>query len=111
MLKIPGTNNDFAVIIEEIIRVEALSSYSRIHLSSGKKIVVPKVLHWFEDMLPMEMFVRIHRSHLVNKLFVQEVNGIKVKTLLMESGEHILISRRKKAGVQAGWANIERPDA
>ncbi|MEP7143379.1 MAG: LytTR family DNA-binding domain-containing protein [Ferruginibacter sp.] len=100
-LKIPRANNIREVIVKEIIRVEALSNYSRIHLSNGKKIVVAKVLHWFEDELPIEMFTRVHRSHLINKHFIQQVKGIRSKTLLLNNGESISISRRKKIALNS----------
>ena len=57
--------------------------------------MVAKVLHWFEDQLPQQMFARVHRSHLVNKMFMLQVNGAKNKILLLNNGESIAISRRK----------------
>ncbi len=79
-----------------IIRVEGLSNYSKIHFCSGHPMTVAKVLHWFEDKLPAELFARVHRSHLVNKLFVQEINGSNYSNLLLTNGENITMSRRKK---------------
>ena len=93
---IPGIKKSIEVTAEEIIRVEAISNYSRIYLSNGKNIIAAKVLHWFEDTLPTGMFTRVHRSHLVNKLFVQQINGTQSKSLLLYNGESIAISRRKR---------------
>jgi DNA-binding LytR/AlgR family response regulator len=58
---------------------------------------VAKVLHWFEDTLPVDMFARVHRSHLVNRMFVESVNGKHTEKLLLLNGEIITISRRKKS--------------
>lgn len=102
MLNIPGFKNTMTVSAEEIIRVEAVSNYSRIYFSNGKNITVAKVLHWFEDELPNGMFARVHRSHLVNKMFVQAMNGAPSKTLLLNNGEIISISRRKGILMMAG---------
>ncbi len=96
LFKIPGINEGLVVPVEEIVRVEAVSNYSRIHFANGKKITVAKVLHWFEDTLPVEMFARVHRSHLVNKIFVEKVRGTHSRTLLLNNGESIIISRRKR---------------
>ncbi len=96
LFNIPGVKKSMVVSAEEIIRVEAVSNYSRIYFSNGKNIVVAKVLHWFENELPAGMFTRVHRSHLVNKMFVQEINGIHSKSLLLFNGESIAISRRKE---------------
>ncbi len=95
-LRIPGCNDGFAVATEEIIRIQAISNYSRIYFSNGKVVVVAKVLHWFEDSLPETMFARVHRSHLVNKLFIEKIKGARSKSLLLYNGESIAVSRRRK---------------
>jgi len=64
-------------------------------------MTVAKVLHWFQDNLPSQMFARVHRSHLVNKLFMLQINGTKHKMLLLNNGESIAISRRKRGGLFA----------
>jgi DNA-binding LytR/AlgR family response regulator len=101
LFNIPGTKKSMAVPAEEIIRVEAVSNYSRIYFSNGKNIIVAKVLHWFEGELPMNMFTRVHRSHLVNNLYVQGINGTHAKSLLLYNGESITISRRKSVLMMA----------
>lgn len=79
---------------EHIIRIEALSNYSKLYLTNSRPIVLPKVLHWFEDRLPNQIFARVHRSHLVNKLFAKEIIGTQNKTLILSTGECISMSRR-----------------
>jgi hypothetical protein len=37
--------------IRSIIRIEAMSSYSKLYFTGKKNLVVAKVLSWFEDML------------------------------------------------------------
>lgn len=97
LINIPHNRGIRMVPAEQIIRIEGLSNYSKIHFSTGRPMTVAKVLHWFEDHLPQQMFARVHRSHLINKLFVQEVNGSNYSNLLLTNGESIVMSRRKKA--------------
>lgn len=81
-------------MIKNIIRVEASSSYSRIYFSNERPLLVAKVLLWFEEHLPDDVFCRIHRTHLVNRMYVCQVfNRI---SLAMINGDIIQISRRKK---------------
>jgi two-component system, LytTR family, response regulator len=101
-IKIPFDRGIRMVQAEEIIRVEGLSNYSKIFFATGKQMTVAKVLHWFEDHLPVQMFARVHRSHLVNKIFVHEINGSNYSNLLLTNGENIPISRRKKILLKAG---------
>ena len=96
LFKIPGVKKDYVVPVNDIIRVEAVSNYSRIYFSDGKQMIVAKVLHWFEEKLPMETFARVHRSHLINSQFIQKINGSNADTLLLVNGEAITMSRRKK---------------
>lgn len=52
------------------------------------------MLGWFEEKLPRQMFARVHRSHLVNQLFVKETDANSI--ILLSNGEKIAMSRRKK---------------
>jgi len=89
------TNKGMQVLMpQQIIRVEARSNYCRIYLEHGYPITVAKVLHWFEDKLPGALFYRIHRTHIVNKLFIAEILPDKKLTLM--NGEQFQVSRRKR---------------
>ncbi len=100
LIHIPYVGGICFVQPENIIRIEALSNYSKVYFPNAKPMTVAKVLHWFEDQLPQQMFARVHRSHLVNKMFMLQVNGAKNKMLLLNNGESITVSRRK-SGVLA----------
>ncbi len=96
-LTIPAHRGKRLVEIKNIIRVEGCSNYSKIFFATGHPITVAKVLHWFEDQLPPQMFARVHRSHLVNKIFMHEINVAEpAATLLLTNGESIAMSRRKR---------------
>ncbi len=102
LVNIPFDRGIRLVQAEQIIRVEGQSNYSKIYFATGHPMTVAKVLHWFEDHLPQQMFTRVHRSHLVNKMFMQEINGANYNNLLLTNGESIVISRRRKALLMAG---------
>ena len=102
LIPIPYDRGIRLVPAGNIVRVEGLSNYSKIYFSSGHPMTVAKVLHWFEDKLPAELFARVHRSHLVNKMFVQEINGSNYRNLLLTNGENIAIGRRKKIMLMPG---------
>lgn len=86
-------NNTVIVNFLDIKRIEANSNYCHIYFNDGKKLVVAKVLCWFQNKLPADIFMRVHRSHLVNR---HHVKNVDTTTLHMNSGESIAISRRKK---------------
>lgn len=101
LLQIPELNRRQEFEPSTILRVEAQSNYCRVHFANESTLVVSKVLHWVQERLPAEMFLRVHRSHLVNKLYVQQVKGNQSKTLVLTNGEVIGVSRRKNGVVDS----------
>ena len=97
-LIIPTNKGAKVVLISNIIRVEASSCYSKIYFNNERPLLVAKVLRWFEDHLPHEVFCRIHRTHLVNRMYVTSV--LDRSSVALISGEIIQISRRKKRAYQ-----------
>ena len=92
------------VDMSTIVRIEASSNYSKIYFSNGQKLVSSKVLRWFEEHLPDHLFVRIHRTHIVNKKFIRTYiyNSGKIA---LSNGESIQVSRRKKEVFLKCWYN------
>jgi two-component system, LytTR family, response regulator len=91
------TNKGTAIIhCRSIIRIEAISNYSRLYFADGKTLVVAKVLRWFEAQLPPRQFIRTHRAHFINRDFISlYINGASGKVQLV-NGEWIEVARRKK---------------
>jgi len=93
-LIIPTNKGGKTVLVSSIIRVEASSCYSKIYFNNERPLLVAKVLQWFEDHLPDEIFCRIHRTHLINRMYVTAMSDRSSVALI--NGETIQISRRKK---------------
>ena len=100
LIKIPSLNNNVVVNTSKIIRIEAVGNYSRIYFVDGTKMVVSNVLQWFEKSLPASIFVKVHQSQLINMHFLKSIKSMDTKTLLMDSGDCIVVSRRKKDRLQ-----------
>ena len=92
------TNKGIELInINTIVRVQSISNYSKLCFSDGKTLVVAKVLMWFEESLPCKQFIRVHRTHLVNKQFISRyIKGDKIQ---LANGDWVEVSRRKKSSV------------
>jgi two-component system, LytTR family, response regulator len=93
-LFIPTNKGLKVVMAQNIIRVEASSSYCKIYFDNEHPLTVAKLLQWFEKKLPYEYFYRIHRTHIVNRLFISNISGDSRLTL--SNGEQLQVSRRKK---------------
>ncbi len=101
---IPTNKGIRIVLTQNIIRVQASSSYSKIYFSNEQPLTVAKVLHWFEEKLPEDFFYRIHQTHIINRYFVKEVSCNNM--LKMTTGEQIQVSRRKKTAFHSMMARI-----
>ena len=85
----------------KVVRIQADSNYSRIYFSNGKTLFVAKVLKKFENELDQQLFIRPHKTHLVNSSFIQSfVKGTKA-SLLLSNGEYIPVSRNKRKMMRA----------
>lgn len=66
-----GDRVEFAHV-GEISLIEAAENYSQVHLADGRQILVRRSLKSWADSLPAELFLRMHRTALVNR---QHVSG------------------------------------
>jgi two-component system LytT family response regulator len=58
---------------------------------------VSRTLKEFEDMLPPEIFIRIHHSTIINKNYVEKYIRGEGGQVLMQDGKVLDVSKRKKA--------------
>ncbi len=56
-----------------IVYIEAMEKYSKVVLNDGKKITVRKLMKEWDAVLPVDTFVRIHRSIIINLEFVSRM--------------------------------------
>ncbi|HEX3927756.1 MAG TPA: LytTR family DNA-binding domain-containing protein [Gemmatimonadales bacterium] len=88
--------------LEEIERVEADRDISRFHLRGGTVLVARESLSSIENRLPRSIFLRVHRSHIVNVARVREVQpwfqGESV--LLLEDGSQVVTGRTYRERVR-----------
>jgi len=82
--------------INSILRVEAISNYSKIFFADGKSLVVAKLLSWFEKKLTGVHFVRLHRGHLVNIRYIKASNNSSTGEVVLITNERLAVSRRKR---------------
>lgn len=77
-----------------IIMISADISYSYIHLSNGKRIIVSTNIQKLEErFLPFMNMVRVHRSYMINTQFLKYVDGVNA---ILVNDIQCIISRRKR---------------
>jgi two-component system, LytTR family, response regulator len=96
-LALPGVTDIQYVKLDDIIRLQAERNYTRFFFADGKEFVSAKTLKDYEEMLPETNFVRVHRTHLVNKDFIKQYD--REGLLILNDGSSVEVSRRKKEQV------------
>jgi two-component system, LytTR family, response regulator LytT len=82
---------------DDITWLETDGNYVTINLETGKRKVIRVPLSELQEQLPSSQFIRIHKSHLVNKKHVSEVRG----SSLIVAGAELPIGRAFQAETQA----------
>ncbi|MBO6605307.1 LytTR family DNA-binding domain-containing protein [Psychroserpens sp.] len=87
------------VNLDDIIRCESDSNNTMFHLKDKRKIFVTKTLKYFSDMLKSYGYLRVHQSHLVNLQYISAFIKTDGGYLMLNNGENVPVSVRKKAEV------------
>lgn len=83
--------------IGDIVCVTALGEYSTINLSDGSKIVLRKVLKEWEKKLSSDIFLRIHRSTIINLNYAVRIEkwyNRSFKVYMKGDNQEFIISQR-----------------
>jgi len=94
-LLLPTDRGMKVIPVATIVRVEAISNYSKLYFSDGRTLVVARVLRRFVECLSPNQFVRIHHKHLVNMQWLHVYTSDALQTVL-STGEVLPVSRRKE---------------
>ncbi|MEQ9266339.1 MAG: LytTR family DNA-binding domain-containing protein [Balneolaceae bacterium] len=77
----------------DILYITSKGAYVQIITKSGKKVMTLQSMNRLEEILPANLFFRVHRSHIINITFVRAIEG---NTLRMEGDMSISISKSKR---------------
>lgn len=105
-IKVPNKTGNSSIRINEIVRCEAESNYTKIITIKKEYFIISKTLKTMEeDILPKEQFIRTHQSHLVSLKYLNknEVSSKFLKTIL---GDEIPISRTRKDSIKGRLLEI-----
>jgi DNA-binding LytR/AlgR family response regulator len=88
------------LILNSIVYIKSLEKYSKVFTSDGKKIVVKKLLKEWESLLPEEIFIRIHKTTIINLNYVKKFEkwfDYSFRVFLDNIDTPFIVSRRYSA--------------
>ncbi|WP_299100830.1 LytTR family DNA-binding domain-containing protein [uncultured Winogradskyella sp.] len=95
VITIPSLTGFETLKVEDIIHLEADTSYTHIFTKNGKTMV-SKPIKFYEDLLDDGSFFKAHKSHLINIDHVKQYFKGKQSYVLMSNDAQVPISVRRK---------------
>ena len=92
----PGRDGFEFVEVDKIIYAQAEGSYTHVFLNDKRKLVISKTLSDIEELMPPDLFHRIHHSTLVNISHVTHLFKSDGGYIVLNSGEKLAVSKSKK---------------
>lgn len=81
------------IALDDIIFVEGMREYARIHLTTGKSVMPLIRLHSLEEQLPADRFMRVHRSFIVN---LEKIISVENSRIFIDGKNIIPVSDQYK---------------
>jgi two-component system, LytTR family, response regulator len=81
---------------DHIIYLEADGSYTKIFLNENRNMLISKSLGDIAEMLPLELFIRIHHSYIVNKDSITHFLRTDGGYVQLKSGMKLMVSKSRK---------------
>ena len=101
-----------AISISSIERIEGSDDYSSVH-ANGRAYLVSRRLSFFEAALEAAGFLRVHRSHIVNRNHLTAVRiheGGRLEAQLA-SGAVVKVSRSRASALRSALESVRRVNA
>ncbi len=93
-LALASSEGTYFVSPSDVIRCEGDNNYSRFFFTDRKPFLVSKTLKEYDELLTDHGFIRVHKSHLVNRTYVQRFD--REGNLWMSDQSHVPVSRRNR---------------
>ena len=99
-LLIPVKNSYVRVYAQEIYFVEADGAYSKVYEKEAVYFT-SKSIKFFEDLLPSELFFRVHNSYLVNISLIKSIRMGRDQPIILMNNKEVPVSRNKRKELMA----------
>jgi two-component system, LytTR family, response regulator len=98
-IALPNKDGHEFVEVRQIIYCHAEGAYTKVFIDSRKHILVSKTLGDIEELLPPDLFLRIHHSTVVNLEYVTHLIKTDGGYVKLKTGESLIVSKSKKESV------------
>jgi len=89
------------VAVADIVYIEGLDNYLKIHLRAEKPIVARLAMKSMAEKLAQHRFIRVHRSYIVP---IADIDKVRARTLTLKNGPELPIGAAYAEEVERKWA-------
>lgn len=82
--------------LDDVYYLESVGNYVKVW-GEQKYVLTPRTLSSFEEQLPADTFVRIHKSYILNKKYVHYIEG---NTIRLKNGKELPLGKSYKQVVK-----------
>lgn len=94
--------------VGDIVHLEASKAYTNIFMKDGISYLTSRNIKEYEELLPPNIFCRIHHAHIVNVSFVKVYHKGRGGYVEMINGINIEVSARKKEEFLSRFKYLQR---
>ena len=94
-IAMPYLNRTIFILADDVLCLQGEGNYTFLHTRDRKRYLVSKTLKEFEKTLDGSIFLRVHKSYIINVAYVQRSVFSKERQVLMADGREVAISRRR----------------
>ena len=105
-IAMPYLNRTIFISVDDILCLQGEGNYTFLHTRDRKKYLVSKTLKEFEKTLDGSMFLRIHKSYIVNLAYVQQTIFNRERQVRLADGREVTISRRRMKDISIQLAQF-----
>ena len=98
-LAVPTVSGALFFSPDDIIRLEGEGNYTRFYLKNSQKHLSARTIKDYEEILTDHNFLRIHKSHIVNKKYIQSY--LKEGVMILHDKTNLPVSRQRRASIVA----------
>jgi two-component system, LytTR family, response regulator len=95
-MAIPTIHGLSFILLRDILRLEANGPCTIIYLSNGEPLTSTRIIREYEELLPGNIFYRVHNTHIINLNKVQNYHKGRGGYVLMEDGTSIEVAFRRR---------------
>jgi len=95
-IAVPTSDGVKFLKIDEIIHCKSDGCYTVFYLEGIKELTVTRTLKEYADILPEDVFYRIHKSHLINVNYIEQYVNRDGGMVIMENNNSLPIARNRK---------------